>query len=239
MSEDKEQIVDDEVKYNLAASEKGFAQTQLLIGTECGAWQGAEDDVHFNYFASVARAVSPTARTSPRAADPGCDLECEHDDALENMNRFLTHERAMSFSGSAEIHLDAIEQEMEAVERIITERTNTADVVQEALLCGVLDCAPHASGAEKSEQRSHPARQAKEGHSRFCHVCSRKGPKVLMAVCVNYFIDGRCRKVFCDRCLRENGVQYDDVVRALTWVCFHCENRCPRNAKCKIYSAAK
>uniref|UniRef100_A0A7S0XKD3 Zinc-finger domain-containing protein n=1 Tax=Erythrolobus madagascarensis TaxID=708628 RepID=A0A7S0XKD3_9RHOD len=73
-------------------------------------------------------------------------------------------------------------------------------------------------------------------YSRFCHVCSRKGRKVQFAVCANFFVDGRCRKVICDRCLEVNGSRYAETVTNLTWTCFHCNNRCPPNARCKIYT---
>mmetsp|Transcript_14344 Transcript_14344/g.30911 ORF Transcript_14344/g.30911 Transcript_14344/m.30911 type:complete len:366 (+) Transcript_14344:215-1312(+) len=84
--------------------------------------------------------------------------------------------------------------------------------------------------------RSQSAKRSSGMHSRFCHVCSRKGRKVQFAVCANFFVDGRCRKVICDRCLEVNGSRYTETVTNLTWTCFHCNNRCPPNARCKIYT---
>mmetsp|Transcript_26210 Transcript_26210/g.63702 ORF Transcript_26210/g.63702 Transcript_26210/m.63702 type:complete len:217 (-) Transcript_26210:46-696(-) len=75
--------------------------------------------------------------------------------------------------------------------------------------------------------------------ARSCHICARRRDLVS---CSNLRL-GTCRKSFCPRCAQAYGVLYithqgisvPDPVSLRNWICSHCRNACPANARCIVY----
>jgi hypothetical protein len=73
--------------------------------------------------------------------------------------------------------------------------------------------------------------------SRYCHICTRADRPASVARCQN-IEKGKCRKVVCARCARENGwVDALEVIgkHCTEWSCVHCRGICPFRAQCKTY----
>lgn len=95
-----------------------------------------------------------------------------------------------------------------------------------------------------SEAHLPPARRAvrkKRYHdavpSTHCHVCCRPSTTVPMAVCSN-IKEGTCRKVVCNRCILDNGWNWDEAIsESSSWICPHCADSCTQvpRAQCWVY----
>jgi hypothetical protein len=75
--------------------------------------------------------------------------------------------------------------------------------------------------------------------SHFCHICTRADRAMAVALCGN-FAKGKCRKVICAKCARDNG--WTDALAAIAdpkgsgeWSCVHCRGLCPFRAQCNTY----
>lgn len=76
----------------------------------------------------------------------------------------------------------------------------------------------------------------KKKPSRFCHICLRRAEKVSMVAC-NGIISGKCRKVICKKCFREQDWDWNKAIEINSnWTCSHCLHRCPDRAQCFNYS---
>lgn len=73
--------------------------------------------------------------------------------------------------------------------------------------------------------------------SRYCHICAQiPRPNQGRAPCM-LARTGRCRKLFCERCLRRFGWDFEEIERNLdSWLCPHCEEVCPKVSQCHIYN---
>mmetsp|Transcript_7078 Transcript_7078/g.15115 ORF Transcript_7078/g.15115 Transcript_7078/m.15115 type:complete len:225 (+) Transcript_7078:129-803(+) len=92
-------------------------------------------------------------------------------------------------------------------------------------------------GPAKAAARPSSSRSAKRAlpRSNYCHVCARTGTASQFRGCKEYNSAIKCRKVYCDRCVVKSGVRLE-LMDASQWLCFHCRNSCPVNARCQIYS---
>mmetsp|Transcript_8105 Transcript_8105/g.21441 ORF Transcript_8105/g.21441 Transcript_8105/m.21441 type:complete len:299 (-) Transcript_8105:84-980(-) len=82
------------------------------------------------------------------------------------------------------------------------------------------------------------SRRRRTTYSTYCHVCSRKGPRVQFAYCNNLLANQNCTKVVCDRCLSDQNMSFDEAALDITWICLHCQNSCPDYSRCKLYTPA-
>lgn len=82
-----------------------------------------------------------------------------------------------------------------------------------------------------------PKTYAKPVASRFCHICSRMPRRGQgSAVCRN-MNQGLCRKIVCERCIVEQGWDYNAVTEnPEAWLCPHCAGICPARSQCHIYN---
>lgn len=71
--------------------------------------------------------------------------------------------------------------------------------------------------------------------SHYCHICGRNS-RIEFGHCANIKL-GLCRKVVCEKCLILH--EPESLQRALDpdsgWLCIHCRQMCPENARCKQY----
>mmetsp|Transcript_7898 Transcript_7898/g.20905 ORF Transcript_7898/g.20905 Transcript_7898/m.20905 type:complete len:224 (+) Transcript_7898:263-934(+) len=93
------------------------------------------------------------------------------------------------------------------------------------------------------------------GGSKYCHVCARKGARIELVWCKTSLLGPgkpKCKKAFCRKCLEDyaaamafqfdvdkDKVRYADYAAARNdpkWICLHCRNMCPANARCVRYS---
>jgi hypothetical protein len=94
----------------------------------------------------------------------------------------------------------------------------------------VIRAAPKASASQSGRANS---------PSHFCHICTRADRSMPVALCGN-FAQGKCRKVICAKCARDNG--WADALAAIAnpaaareWSCAHCCGLCPYRAQCNTY----
>lgn len=66
--------------------------------------------------------------------------------------------------------------------------------------------------------------------SRYCHLCARHQRCVEMVPCSNIEL-GLCQKSVCRKCIKLYELQVDGP----SWSCPHCQNKCPKRAKCFAY----
>lgn len=66
--------------------------------------------------------------------------------------------------------------------------------------------------------------------SRYCHLCARHQRCVEMVPCTNVEL-GLCQKSVCRKCINIYELPADDP----SWSCPHCQNKCPKRAKCFAY----
>lgn len=72
--------------------------------------------------------------------------------------------------------------------------------------------------------------------SNYCHVCCRARGRGDHMICSNVS-HGTCRKVICSKCFSNFGWDWHTARSdPESWVCPHCENKCPPRAQCKVYS---
>lgn len=69
----------------------------------------------------------------------------------------------------------------------------------------------------------------------YCHICARDSRRTTSLVCGNFEI-GTCRKITCKLCFEKLYLDIEQL-RQLEpkWICTHCMNACPVNARCHIY----
>lgn len=66
--------------------------------------------------------------------------------------------------------------------------------------------------------------------SRYCHLCARHQRCVEMVPCSNIVL-GLCQKSVCRKCIKLYELEADGP----SWCCPHCQNKCPKRAKCFAY----
>lgn len=92
------------------------------------------------------------------------------------------------------------------------------------------------NGIIKTKQRR---RYAKPKSSRYCHLCARHERAVKMFACGNVDL-GICQKSVCAKCFEMYGLDLNAakaprVQASPRWTCPHCQNCCPKKAKCHSY----
>jgi hypothetical protein len=82
-----------------------------------------------------------------------------------------------------------------------------------------------------------PKTYAKPIASRFCHICSRMPRRGQGAAVCRNMEKGLCRKIVCERCIVDNGWNYDMIKsNSSSWLCPHCSGLCPSRSQCHIYN---
>ncbi|KAA8496196.1 hypothetical protein FVE85_2351 [Porphyridium purpureum] len=90
------------------------------------------------------------------------------------------------------------------------------------------------SGGFKKSRRKPKTYQNKEP-SLYCHICARDSRRTASLVCGN-FEEGTCRKITCKLCFEKLGMDIEHLRQQNPkWICTHCTNMCPVNARCHIY----
>jgi len=90
-------------------------------------------------------------------------------------------------------------------------------------------------GMSKQRSRRKPKTYVNKEPSTYCHICARDARRTPAVVCSN-FGQGTCRKVICKLCFEKLLWDFDAaLVENSGWVCSHCSDSCPTNARCHIY----
>uniref|UniRef100_A0A7S1TND7 Zinc-finger domain-containing protein n=1 Tax=Erythrolobus australicus TaxID=1077150 RepID=A0A7S1TND7_9RHOD len=75
---------------------------------------------------------------------------------------------------------------------------------------------------------------ARKPPSRYCHLCWASHRHQKLVICSNWYVDGKCRKVECERCIQREIEQSGGPLDA-NRPCRHCRGVCPEKAQCASY----